>query len=87
MQESKNCELLFEYLRSILYDAKIETLNIFDLDEPYRKLGQGLQFLENASGEMKYPCKSKSSDLAGKTGGKRRLRPDGILSGGILRSI
>jgi len=53
MQESKNCELLFEYLRSILYDAKIETLNIFDLDEPYRKLGQGLQFLENAIGEMK----------------------------------
>ena len=50
MQESKNCELLFEYLRSILYDAKIETLNIFDLDEPYRKLGQGLQFLENAIG-------------------------------------
>ena len=48
MQESKNCELLFEYLRSILYDTKIETLNIFDLDEPYRKLGQGLQFLENA---------------------------------------
>ena len=53
MQESKNCELLFEYLRSILYDTKIETLNIFDLDEPYRKLGQGLQFLENAIGEMK----------------------------------
>ena len=26
MQESKNCELLFEYLRSILYDTKIETL-------------------------------------------------------------
>ena len=52
MQESKNCELLFEYLRSILYDTKIETLNIFDLDEPYRKLGQGLQFLENAIGEM-----------------------------------
>ena len=55
MQESKNCELLFEYLRSILYDTKIETLNIFDLDEPYRKLGQGLQFLENAIGEMRFP--------------------------------
>ena len=34
--EDKNSELLFEYLRSILYDK----------------------------------CKSKSSDLAGKTGGK-----------------
>lgn len=53
MQENKNCELLFEYLRSILYDSKIETLNIFELDEPYRKLGQGLQYLENAIVEMK----------------------------------
>ena len=53
MNEDKNCQLLFEYLRSILYDSKISTLNIFDLDEPYRKLGQGLQYLEKAVTEMK----------------------------------
>ncbi len=53
MNEDKNCQLLFEYLRSILYDSKINTLNIFDLDEPYRKLGQGLQYLEKAVTEMK----------------------------------
>ena len=53
MSEDKNCQLLFEYLRSILYDSKISTLNIFDLDEPYRKLGQGLQYLEKAVTEMK----------------------------------
>ena len=53
MNEDKNCQLLFEYLRSILYDSKINTLNIFDLDEPYRKLGQGLLYLEKAVTEMK----------------------------------
>ena len=26
--EDKNCELLFEYLRSILYDKEIQTLDI-----------------------------------------------------------
>lgn len=51
--ENKNCTLLFEYLRSILYDSDINTLNIYDLDEPYRKLGQGLQYLEKAVREMK----------------------------------
>ena len=53
MLEDKNCDLLFEYLRSILYDVQIQTLDVSALDEPYQKLGQGLQFLERAVSEMK----------------------------------
>ena len=51
--EDKNCELLFEYLRSILYDPHVKHLNVEDLDQQYQKLGLGLQFLEKAVGEMK----------------------------------
>lgn len=53
MMEDKNCALLFEYLRSILYDSKVEPLDLEALDEPYRKLGMGLQYLEQAVREMK----------------------------------
>lgn len=51
--EDKNCELLFEYLRSILYDSQINSLDIESLDEPFQKLGMGLQYLEKAITEMK----------------------------------
>ncbi len=51
--ENKNCEILFEYLRDILYNPKVQTLDVNTLDEPYRKLGMGLQYLENAVKEMK----------------------------------
>lgn len=44
--EDKNSELLFEYLRSILYDKKIQPLDVEQLDEPFRKLGRGLQYLQ-----------------------------------------
>ncbi|RGZ01771.1 GGDEF domain-containing protein [Clostridium sp. AM58-1XD] len=47
-----NCELLFEYLRSILYDQKTDQLDLEKLDEPYRKLGAGLQLLQEAVEEM-----------------------------------
>ena len=50
--DNRNCEMLFEYLRSILYDSTIETLDISKLDEPYRKLGRGMQFLQHAVEEM-----------------------------------
>ena len=30
--EDRNCELLFEYLRSILYDSEVKTLEIDSLD-------------------------------------------------------
>jgi len=51
--EDKNCQQLFEYLRSILYDATVQPLDISTLDEPYRKLGLGLQYLDKAVQEMK----------------------------------
>lgn len=35
--EERNCQLLFEYLRSILYDNEVISLNIQDLDEPFQK--------------------------------------------------
>ena len=37
--EERNCQLLFEYLRSILYDNDPEKLDIQELDEPFQKLG------------------------------------------------
>ena len=77
---------------------KLQPLDVEQLDEPFRKLGRGLQYFAKtftetksvrsspferksvgaaaSAGEFfvrkfkKYPCKSKSSDLAGKTGGK-----------------
>lgn len=51
--DDQNCELLFEYLRSILYDSEIHTLDIEVLDEPFKKLGMGLQYLEQAVKEIK----------------------------------
>lgn len=51
--KDRNCELLFEYLRSILYDSEVKPLEIDSLDEPFRKLGMGLQYLETAVKEMK----------------------------------
>ncbi|MDD7079038.1 MAG: GGDEF domain-containing protein [Lachnospiraceae bacterium] len=50
--EDKNCEMLYEYLRSILYDSKIQTLDIEQLDEPFQKLGKGLVYLQSAVEEM-----------------------------------
>lgn len=51
--DEKNCELLFQYLKSILYDPKVKTLDLELLDEPYQKIGMGLQYLEEAVTEMK----------------------------------
>ena len=51
--EDKNCELLFEYLRSILYDAHVTPLDPAALDAPYQKLGYGLQYRDKAVQEMK----------------------------------
>lgn len=51
--DEKNCELLFQYLKSILYDPKVKPLDIDALDAPYQKLGMGLQYLEEAVAEMK----------------------------------
>ena len=51
--EDKNSELLFEYLRSILYDKKIQPLDVEQLDEPFQKLGKGLQYFAKTFTETK----------------------------------
>ena len=51
--EEKNCQILFEYLRSILYDPQPPALDLETLDPPFRKLGMGLQYLDRAVQEMK----------------------------------
>ena len=37
--EEKNCEILFEYLRDIIYDSENAELDLEQLDEPFWKLG------------------------------------------------
>lgn len=64
--DEQNCELLFEYLRSILYDSEVQPLDIESLDEPYRKLGKGLQYLDEAVQEMKaYSADLSKGNLSG----------------------
>ena len=53
MDDDRNCALLFEYLRSILYDSSVQKLDISELDESHQKLGKGLQYLDHAIQEMK----------------------------------
>ena len=53
MKHKDNCEQLFEYLRSILYDDKVNALQIDDLEPAFEKLGKGMQYLEQAVREMK----------------------------------
>ena len=50
--DDKNCEHLFEYLKSILYDTQSASLDINGLAEPYRDLGRGLQYLHHAVKEL-----------------------------------
>lgn len=52
--EEKNCEILFEYLRDIIYDSENAKLDLEQLDEPFWKLGMGLQYLDKAVKEMKH---------------------------------
>lgn len=56
-----NCELLFAYLRSLLYDQQVQPLDISRLDEPFQKLGKGLQYLEKAVAELKAYTEALSS--------------------------
>ena len=50
---NENCEILFEYLRSILYESSPTQIDIHSLDPDFQKLGMGLQFLDHAIQEMK----------------------------------
>lgn len=72
--QDRNCELLFEYLRSILYDNKINPLDIDELDEPFRKLGQGMQVLQRCVEELKiYTADLSSGNLSGEYPSKDNL--------------
>ena len=51
--EDKNCQVLFEYLREILYEPQPQPLDLNALDAPFQKLGRGLQYLDHAVQEMK----------------------------------
>ena len=65
MMEDRNCELLFDYLRSILYDVDVKPLDVDALDEPYQKLGKGLQYLDHAVRELKtYSAALSVGDLS-----------------------
>ena len=50
---NENCEILFDYLRSILYDSTPTQIDVHSLDEDFQKLGMGLQYLDHAIQEMK----------------------------------
>ena len=52
--EEKNCEILFEYLRDIIYDSENAKLDLEQLDEPFWKLGKGLQYLDKAVKGVKH---------------------------------
>lgn len=47
-----NCRLLFEYLRSILYERPIQKLDLEELEPSYQNLGEGMQFLQRAIEEL-----------------------------------
>lgn len=64
--EKDNCELLFEYLKSILYDPQIMHINVGELDAPYQKLGKGLEFLAQEVEELRtYSADLSQGNLSG----------------------
>ncbi|NLW79665.1 MAG: diguanylate cyclase [Ruminococcaceae bacterium] len=50
---SNTAEILFNYVRDILYNPTGAALNLDDLDADYRKLGQGLQYLAQCVAEQR----------------------------------
>ncbi len=50
--ENRNCEILFEYLRSILYDSPIKKPDLTELEDSYKKLGQEFETLQKWVEEM-----------------------------------
>ena len=51
-ETNKDCEVLFEYMRGILYDSWIENFEVSKLSEPFKDLGRGLQIMQNAVNEL-----------------------------------
>jgi diguanylate cyclase (GGDEF) domain len=49
----ENCDLLFRYLKSILYDPEIKRPDLEKLEEPFTELGKELEVLQRMVEEMK----------------------------------
>lgn len=60
-QISEDCELLFQYLRSIIYDRSPEKPCLGSLPPELEKLGKGLEYLDSAVSEMKTYAESLSN--------------------------
>ena len=88
----QNCDILFSYLRSILYDDRVQRPDLNSLDPSFAKLGQGMMYLEEAVSEMKKNTASLSkgelsefpqsgtSHMAGSSGCPWRLFSESLLS-------
>lgn len=50
--KNESCEMLLAYLRSILYDSEIKTLDLQQLDEPFQELGAEMQVLQKTVERM-----------------------------------
>lgn len=85
----ENCDRLFAYLRSILYDKEIQPLDVKALDESFQKLGLGMQFLAKAVGEMKeYSAAISKGDLSAPAPGKENFLCENIKNiGANLRHL
>lgn len=49
---AKNCGLLLDYLQGILSNSCTGHFDVSELSEPYRELGRGLSYLQNAVSEL-----------------------------------
>ena len=49
---NKECEVLLEYLKGIFCDSQVESIDINELGEPFKDLGKGLQYIQNAVKEF-----------------------------------
>ena len=64
--EDKNCRILFEYLKSIVYDTPDERPDFESLDASYERLRQGMEVLEKWVGEMRvYSADLSKGNLSG----------------------
>lgn len=79
MAKDRNCEMLLNYIRSILNDTRIHEIDIKTLDEPFRELGQEMVRLQR-SVEM---LLRQSEDLAQRKLSGEDLLKECCLSGNI----
>lgn len=62
----KNCSLLFDYMKSILYDGQVQPMDLGSLDGPFRKLGEGMEYLRKEVEEMRaYASELSKGNLSG----------------------